>query len=199
MIENSISFIWGIGALILVISSLVAQKLPIGKVIKMTAAWIGIFSFVFVLFLFQDEGREVWRRVKAELSGERDTVQVVGASLRIARNEDGHYWVKASVNGTPARFMIDSGATTTTLSLQTAKSAKVELANGFPVMVETANGTVELQRARVDIVQIGTLVYREMPILIGSDTMGDVNLLGMDFLSSLRSWKVERATLILEP
>jgi aspartyl protease family protein len=195
--DNGISFIWGIGALVLVVSSLVAQKLPLGKAIKMALTWVAIFGAMFVLFLFKDEGREVWRRATAEISG--DTGQVDGTTVRLKREEDGHYWVRAAVNGVPVRFMIDSGATTTTLSQESARSAGVAPSAGFPVLVETANGTVELQRARIERLAVGTIVQNDAAVLIGSEGLGDTNLLGMSFLSSLKSWRVEGATLILEP
>ena len=191
------TFIWGIGALVLVGSSLVAQKLPLGKVLKMVLAWVAIFAGFFALFLFKDEGREVWRRATVELSG--DTGQVEGTTLRLKRADDGHYWVRASINGTPVRFMVDSGATTTTLSQAAAKSAGLEPEAGFPVIVETANGTVEVQRTRIETLAIGNLTQKDAPALIGSDAMGDTNLLGMSFLSSLKSWRAEGSTLILEP
>ncbi len=37
--------------LALVVSALVARRLPVGKVIKMALAWVAIFASVFVLFL----------------------------------------------------------------------------------------------------------------------------------------------------
>ena len=195
--DNGISFVWGIGALVLVVSSLVAQKLPLGKALKMALTWVAIFGAMFVLFLFKDEGREVWRRATAEISG--DAGQVDGTTMRLRREEDGHYWVRAAVNGAPVRFMIDSGATTTTLSQEAARSAGVVPSAGFPVLVETANGTVELQRARIATLGVGTIVQKDAAVLIGSEGLGDTNLLGMSFLSSLKSWRVEGATLILEP
>lgn len=195
--DDGISFVWGIGALVLVISSLVAQKMPIGKAIKMALMWVAIFGGFFVLFLFKDEGREVWRRATAEISG--DAGQVEGTTLRLKREEDGHYWVRASVNGTPVRFMIDSGATTTTISQASAQAAGLQPAAGFPVLVDTANGTVELQRSEIEILAVGNIVQRNAKVLIGSEGLGDTNLLGMSFLSMLKSWRVEGTTLILEP
>jgi aspartyl protease family protein len=195
--DEGISLIWGIAALVLVVSSLVARQLPIGKTIKMALAWIAIFGGMFVLFLFKDEGRVVWQRTTAEISG--NSAQVEGSTLRIRRNEDGHYWVSANVNGTAVRFMIDSGATTTTLSPAAAKAAGVAPSGGFPVMVETANGTVEVQRARVETLAIGNIVQRDAAVLIGADGLRDTSLLGMSFLSTLKGWRVEGSTLILEP
>jgi aspartyl protease family protein len=195
--DDSISAIWGVGALVFVISSLVAQRLPIGKVLKMVLAWIAIFGLTFVLFLFKDEGRAVWQRATVELSG--DSGQLDGTTLCLKRQDDGHYWVRASVNGTPVRFMIDSGATTTTISQASAEAADIKPSAGFPVLVETANGAVELQRAEIDALNVGGIVQRNAKILIGSEGLGETNLLGMSFLSSLKSWRVEGGTLILEP
>ena len=189
--------IWGIGALVLVGSSLIAQKLPFGKALKMVLAWLGIFTAAFVLFLFKDEGRAIWQRATTELSG--DTGQMDGTALRLRRQDDGHYWVRASVNGTPVRFMIDSGATTTTLSQASARATGVRPLDGFPIVVETANGIVELQRAKIDVLAVGSVVQRDANILIGSEGLGDTNLLGMSFLSLLSGWRVEGTTLILEP
>jgi aspartyl protease family protein len=195
--DEGISLVWGIGALVLVVSSLAARQLPIGKTIKMVLAWIAIFGGMFVLFLFKDEGRIVWDRATAELSG--NAGQIEGTTLRIPREEDGHYWVRANVNGTPVRFMVDSGATTTTLSPAAARTSKIEPSGGFPVLVETANGTVEVQRARIKTLAVGNIVQRDAAVLIGSEGLGDTNLLGMSFLSALKSWRVEGSTLILEP
>jgi aspartyl protease family protein len=195
--DDGISLVWGVGALVLVVSSLAARQLPIGKTIKMTLAWIAIFGGMFVLFLFKDEGRVIWQRATAEISG--NSAQIDGATLRIRRDEDGHYWVRANVNGTPVRFMVDSGATTTTLSPAAAKSAGVEPSGGFPVMVETANGTVEVQRARIESLAVGNIVQRDAAVLIGAEGLGETSLLGMSFLSALKSWRVEGSTLILEP
>ncbi len=195
--ENGLTAVWGIGALVLVGSSLIAQKLPIGKTIRMALAWVGIFAAAFVLFLFKDEGRAIWQRATTELSG--DTGQIEGATLRLKRQEDGHYWALASINGTPVRFMIDSGATTTTLSQNAAQAAGIKASGGFPVLVDTANGSIELQRAQVDALIVGSITQRNVQVLIGSEGLGDVNLLGMSFLSSLKAWRVENAVLILEP
>jgi aspartyl protease family protein len=197
MTDDVAQWIWGIAALVLVGSSLVARRLPIGQTVKMVLAWVAIFGGVFVLFLFRDEGRNVWNRATAELSGNNG--QTVGKSLRIRKSEDGHFWVRANVNGKPVEFLIDSGATVTTITPQIAAAAGVAPSGGFPVMVETANGTVEAQRARIETLNVGPITQSGAAAQIGSENMGETNLLGMSFLSSLKSWRVEGDTLILEP
>lgn len=67
------------------------------------------------------------------------------------------------------------------------------------MIVETANGIAEARRARIRALEIGPIRQSDAPILIGTPNMGDVNLLGMSFLSRLQSWRVEGSVLILEP
>lgn len=196
MTDDLAQWIWGIAALTLVGSSLIARRLPIGQTIKMVLLWVAIFGFAFVLFLFRDEGRAIWARAKADMGVQ--SAQVTGSTLRIRKSDDGHFNVRASVNGKPVNFMIDSGATTTTLSRISAEAAGVEPSGGFPVLIDTANGTTQAERARIGVLQIGTIRQIDAPALIG-DGLGETNLLGMSFLSSLKSWRVEGDILILEP
>jgi aspartyl protease family protein len=196
MTDNAAQWIWGIGALVLVGSSLLARRMPIGQSIKMALAWIAIFGAAFVLFLFRDEGRAVWSRATAELSG--NAGQTVGNMLRIKKSEDGHFWVGAKVNGKPVQFLIDSGATVTTLTPQSATDASVEPQGAFPVIVETANGMVEAHRAQIETLAVGPITQSDAAAQIGGLGMGATNLLGMSFLSTLKSWRVEGDTLILE-
>lgn len=197
MTDDVARWIGGLAAIFLVVSSLISRRIPMRETVKMILAWLAIFSVVFVLFLFQDEARAVWQRATAELGGTRG--QVSGNVLRVRKSEDGHFWVRASINGKPADFLIDSGATTTMLTPRTAANAGIEASSGFPVMVETANGIVEKRRAQIAILAVGPIQQRDAAVLIGADEMGTTNLLGMNFLSSLKQWRVEGATLILEP
>ena len=48
-----------------------------------------------------------------------------GAETRIPMAMDGHFWVDAKLNGRDVRFLIDSGATMTTISRSTAARAGV--------------------------------------------------------------------------
>ncbi len=196
--EDGVSFVWGIGALVLVGSSLLARRLPLGQTVRMLLAWLAIFGGVFVLFLFRDEGREVWRRASEEVSG-RAMQSVRGDALRIRRNDDGHFWVDARVNGQNVRFLIDSGATVTTLTPDAAKSAGVEPEGAFPILVQTANGLVQARRGSVAKLSVGTIVMSDVPVQIGTAAMGSTNLLGMSFLSELQSWRVEGQYLFLVP
>ena len=47
--EIAVQSLWFIGAFILVLSGLVARRLPLADGLKMAAAWVAIFSALFLL------------------------------------------------------------------------------------------------------------------------------------------------------
>ena len=183
--------------IVLVGSSLLARRLPIGQSAKMIASWLLIFALVLVGYSYRFELNEAVRRVTGDLLGERG--QTVGDTLRVPMAPDGHFWVRASVNGQDIRFLVDSGATTTALSLGSAGAANIAVEQGgFPVTINTANGMVEARRARIGRLRLGPITSKDLAALV-SPAFGDTNVLGMNFLSSLKGWRVEGQTLILEP
>lgn len=128
-----------------------------------------------------------------------DRQEVVGKEMRIAMSPNGHFMAKVSINGVERRMMIDSGATVTALSEGTAEAAK--LADGpdlVPVVLQTGNGMVRARTASVKTLRLGNIVARDLRVVV-SPSLGDMDLLGMNFLSKLKSWRVEGRTLILVP
>lgn len=183
--------------LVLVGSSLLSRRLPLGDVARMSAGWLLIFGAVLVGYSYRTELNAVAQRVIGDLRGESG--QTVGDTLRIPMSEDGHFWVRAQVNSFEQRFLVDSGATTTALSVATAKAAGVEVdAGGFPVVLNTANGAVEARRAVVERLQVGPIRSTALGVVV-APSFGDTNVLGMNFLSSLESWRVEGNVLVLVP
>lgn len=181
--------------IVLVASSLFGRQLKLGETLRMVLIWVALFAIVFVLVLFRDEARAVWSRAKAEVSGQQ--IEAGGRILRVPMREDGHFWVDATVNGQQVEFLVDSGATTTALSLTVARSAGIDSTTRMPITVETANGSVEAAPVRIEELAVGPIRQSNARAVV-SASFGDVNLLGMSFLSELKSWKVEGRTLILE-
>ncbi|MFL6723694.1 MAG: TIGR02281 family clan AA aspartic protease [Sphingomicrobium sp.] len=177
----------------LVASALFSRRLPIGKTVKMAGAWVAIFGLVFAIFSFRSEFMAIGHRLKAEAIG---TPIQSGDELRIPMSDDGHFWVEASVNGHQAPFLIDSGASVTTISSETADIAGIE--TGMRVaLVETANGTVGMRKARAGSFSVGSIQRSDFPIQVNDHD--DSNVLGMNFLSSLETWRVEGNYLVLRP
>lgn len=176
---------------LLVLSSLLAMRLPLGNALRMGLAWLGIFAGFFILFAFRGEFQHFGQRLKAEALG---TPATEGGELRIPMAEDGHFWVEASVNGRPARFLVDSGASVTTISSGLAQAAGIPI-DGRRSLVETANGATQIVQATADRLEVGSISRTNFPIDISE--RDQTNVLGMNFLSSLSGWRVEGSYLVL--
>ena len=177
----------------MVLSSLIAMRLPLGKALKMALAWVAIFGVAFVLFAFRGEFSSVGQRLRAEATG---APIESGGEARIPIGEDGHFWVDAKVNGRSARFLVDSGATTTTISRKTAETAGVPL-TGQTIPVSTANGVAPMRQSTAERLQLGSIERSDFPVNVSD--RDDTNVLGMNFLSSLSGWRVEGHDLVLRP
>jgi aspartyl protease family protein len=179
--------------IVLLMSSLLAMRLPLGKALKMGLAWIAIFGAFFVVFAFRGEFQALGQRLRAEALG---SAIADGRELRIPIADDGHFWVEASLNGHPSRFLIDSGASVTTISRDTAQTSGIPM-NGRHWVVETANGAAPIVQASADKLQVGSISRADFPVDIND--RDQTNVLGMNFLSSLSGWRVEGNYLILRP
>lgn len=127
------------------------------------------------------------------------TQRVEGRTLRIPMARDGHFWLDARINGVSRRMLVDSGATITALSRESARAAGIEDDPLLlPVYLRTANGTVRAATGTIARFEAGPLVAEDLKIII-TPTLGNVDILGMNFLSELASWRVEGRKLILVP
>ena len=196
--EDGPSLVWGIIMVMLLVSSLAARRLPIGQMAKMALAWIAIFTLFFVVFSFRFEFLAIWERTKAELDGTAAQTSV-GEAVQIKRQDDGHYWVQVEVNGKDVKFLIDSGATTTAVNSATARETGIDVdVSGYPVIINTANGRITAQRGSAQSLQLGPIELTDHKVVV-SESFGDTNVLGMNFLDGLSSWKVESNVMTLQP
>lgn len=125
--------------------------------------------------------------------------QVTGKETRVRMSPDGHFWVTVRFGDTTRRMLVDSGATVTALSADSASDAGLDVQQpAFPILIRTANGTIHAQTSTIDEMRLGNVVARALPVVV-SPAFGDVDVLGMNFLSRLQSWRVEGNTLILVP
>jgi aspartyl protease family protein len=194
--DQAVSFLYLLGVLVLVVSALMVRRIPIGQGLKMFAGWVLIFLAAFVAFTLKDDFMALGKRVMAEGRGEGQVVEA-GRELRIRKSMDGHFWVNGELNGKKVRFLVDSGATTTSISSDIAAAADI-VPSGLPAVVQTANGTVQVGRARADRLKVGTIERRNLAVHV-SEAFGPMNVLGMNFLSSLSGWGVEGDWLVLKP
>ena len=181
-------------AVMLLLGSLIGRREPLARRITFTLCWIAIFASGFILFTFRDNFDFVWDRLRSEATG--SPIQQ-GKELRIPMAVDGHFWVHARVNGKGIRFLVDSGATMTTIDRAEAEDAGVEVSETANEIVRTGNGFVRVASGRARSLRLGTIERRNCPLHVTEND--DLNVLGMNFLSSLDRWGVEGRWLVLVP
>ena len=183
--------------LILPISALIARRVPVLRMLGMLATWGALI--VLLLFLVGQRGKfdPYLSRVAAILK--LDDQQVVGKEVRIAMSGDGHFWARVRIGGVDRRMLVDSGATITALSTRTASAAGLKVERPiFPLLIQTANGQISADTADVPELRLGNIVARDLSVVV-SPAFGETDVLGMNFLSRLKSWRVEGRTLVLTP
>lgn len=177
--------------ILLPILSLIRRRPPLGQAMMSVLAWVAIFAVGLLLV----QQREQLTGLTRFLTDQK----VVGNETRIRQSADGHFWADVSINGISRRMLIDSGATTTAISVATAQAAGIDTARSpFPAILNTANGQVTAQTGRADRIAIGSVVAKDLGVVV-SPAFGETNVIGMNFLSQLKSWRVEGGTLILQP
>ena len=123
-------------AIMLVAGSLISRREKFARTATMALAWITIFGAGFVLFTFRDDLGYVAQRLRSEATGEP---VVEGHEVRIPMAIDGHFWVEGSLNGRRIKFLVDSGATMTTIGRDTAEAAAVAISPDRSQIVRTGN------------------------------------------------------------
>lgn len=184
-------------ALALLLVLWVARRIPGLRLVVSLASWIVLGGLLLIVFGQRARFDPYLQRAAEYLSLDRQ--QVTGEEVRIQMAQDGHFWARATIDGVERRLLIDSGATVTALSTGTAQAAGLELNDELlPVILRTANGTVRAQTSEIAELRLGNIVARELAVVV-SPGLGNTDILGMNFLSRLKSWRVEGRTLILVP
>lgn len=180
-------------ALMLVMGSIMTRREPWARKLTMSLAWLAIFGGGFVLLTFRDDLGYFVQRLKSEATG---APVIEGKILKIPQAIDGHFYVDAAINGAPVRFLVDSGATVTTIGPDTAARSGVVTLGERSQTVQTGNGLVEVDVGRAETLQVGNIGRDNVRVHVSHQE--ELNVLGMNYLSSLRRWGVEGRWLILE-
>lgn len=173
------------------------QRIPVvGRIVRFAISF-GLLAFLIFVLLQQAPYQPTLARFTESLG--IDDQRVVGDELRVRMSPDGHFWVNATINGVRRRMLIDSGATVTAISADTASEAGVATGTGLsPVVLKTANGMAPARTGEIEELRVGNIVARDLKI-VSSPGLGDIDVIGMNFLSELQSWRVEGRELILVP
>lgn len=180
-----------------VIGSVMIRRVPaLGKLLRLTST-LGLMGILVLVVLQLSRMDPRFEMAIPEIGLPEQVVE--GSETRIRRSPDGHYWLRAEVNGHPANFLVDTGATLTAVSTETAEAAGLEpREGGLPVRMQTANGSVAADLTTIDELRFGNVAARGLDAIIAPG-LGPTNVIGMNLLSRLSSVRLEGETMILVP
>ena len=121
-------------------------------------------------------------------------------SVTIQRDPRGHFVVVARVDGRRMTFMLDTGASLVALRQSDASMLGIHpFAGDFNIEVTTANGVTRAAKVELGVVEIDGLTVRNVAALVSQDQAAlSENLLGLSFLSRLRSFTYREGRMVLE-
>jgi aspartyl protease family protein len=117
-----------------------------------------------------------------------------GGVIEIARGSDGHYHWPGRINGREVDFLIDTGATSTAISVALAR--ELQLDGLGRVQSNTAGGVVSGEVVSGNVTLDGGVVADRLRIT-ALPGLGDRPLLGMDVLGRLR-WTQDAGVLRID-
>lgn len=160
-----------------------------GQTLRQAAAWGLIFLGVVAL-------AGLWDDIRGAISPQARVIE--GGRIEVPVGNDGHYHLTAQVNGTPVRFVIDTGASS--IALGPADAARIGIdpqALAYAGQARTANGVVETATVLLDSVVIGEIRDSRVPALVLRADLGQ-SLMGMSYLSRFARVSIEGNRLVLE-
>jgi aspartyl protease family protein len=148
-------------------------------------------------------------QAQVEFSGQRlalrmDTPTSVGGAggggggTRIVLPADtrGHFMTSGTINGRTVSFMLDTGATSVSMSAADAGRIGIEYQKGTPVQMSTANGVVQGWRVQLASVRVGDVEIYDIDAVVSPLPMPYV-LLGNNFINRF-SMKRDSDQMVLE-
>jgi aspartyl protease family protein len=120
-------------------------------------------------------------------------------SVVIARAANGHFDVEGAVDGRRLNFIVDTGASAVTLNSDDAARLGLHPAErDFTAALNTANGVIRGAPVRLNMVEVGDIMVRDVAAVIVPVEALRTNLLGLTFLSRLHHFDYHDGKLRLE-
>jgi aspartyl protease family protein len=186
----------GLAMLIFLVSSIAGSyRGRLGQAARDLVVWTGMALLLITGYSYRNEILTLGHRVIGELLPPgailRSDSQVEGEqSVRIRKRSDGHFIVRMQVNGIPLSMLVDTGASTVVLKPTDAQKLGIDPERlRYSVPVQTANGTTYAAHVRLRTLTLGPINLTDVDALVAKPGALKENLLGMSFLSRLRSYE----------
>lgn len=183
-------------------AGLIGSGIGLRGAARSIAIWLAIVVALVGGYQYRYELQDVASRLTAGLvpGSPLSTTDGEGrVSVALERLRDGHFAVRAQINGKETWMVVDTGATTSVLSAADASAAGFEVGQlSYSVPIMTANGPANAARVTADEIRVGQISRPRLTVLVAQPGMLDRSLLGMNFISTLTGFDMrgDRLTLI---
>jgi aspartyl protease family protein len=189
--------LWGL----VIAAGVVVSRRTMGNAMRNLAVWIVAMLLLVAGYQYRYELQDVAYRVTAGLVPGSPLSSVDGKGrvvVTLQKLDNGHFGVRAQVNGASVAMIVDTGATRTVLTALDASRAGIDTARldyNLPVM--TANGPAQAASATAGEISVGAIRRRHMAVLVAAPGSLGQSLLGMNFINSLSGFDMRGDRMIL--
>ena len=133
---------------------------------------------------FRDQSKLILKSKKQKEDDESNDFNNQQAVIPLRRSGSA-LTVSAKINGfLPALFVVDTGATYTTISREAALKLKINIASNLPTLsLQTANGKTEAPLIKLKSINVGSVALNDVMAIILDIGPGITGLLGLSFLN----------------
>lgn len=136
------------------------------------------------------------RPVRLGDANDATSASSVGRKIILSSGPGGHFTSLGTINGHTSEFLVDTGATTVSISQTEADRIGLRYRDGKRILTQTANGTVPAHLLTLASVRVGDVEVRNVEAVVMPAQMSHV-LLGNSFLNRFQM-KRDNETLTLE-
>jgi aspartyl protease family protein len=184
--------------LIFIAAGAFTRRRRLGEMVGNVVVWAGLFVLVLVGYAYRDDLGGMAARVFGELMPGVAMVDEERGTATFRAGRDGHFQLKATINGTEVRTIFDTGASAVVLTSADARRAGIDVdALRFDVPVSTANGTGRAAVVRLETIEVGGITRTNIRAFVAEGGALEASLLGMSFLETLTRYSVSSSSLEL--
>jgi aspartyl protease family protein len=108
------------------------------------------------------------------------------ATVSVQINQQGQYITTGSINGSPVKFLVDTGANIVAMNTKTASGLGIDTSTGRKMRVTTAGGTIASTEVYLGMIQVGEIAISNVQAVVLEGEFPTEVLLGMSFLRKVK-------------
>lgn len=183
--------------LVLMVMRLAASTQPLGRMAKQLSFFVIAGTVLVVGYSYRDNMGVIFGRTLGSVVPGHGT-QIAPGMMRFQADDGGQFVIDATVNGTAAHFLVDTGASGIALSQRDAQRLGFDAKDlRYTSLFSTANGTTRGAPVTLDAIKIGPMQAYSVHAWVNEGDLSQ-SLLGMSYLSTLGRVEIKGDTLILE-